>query len=93
MLVLGIFRTWPLAAFLPAVVFFALALRTRRTLAWGAAFAWAIYAVYEFLMNRGVLCPDECSRVDLLVIDPFLVVLSIVALLSSMRGRREIDLS
>jgi len=93
MLVLGILRQWPLAAFLPAALFFALALRTRRGLVWGAAFIWAIYAVYEFLMNRGVLCPDECSRVDLLVIDPFLVVLSVVALLSSLRGRKEIDLS
>jgi len=93
MLVLGILRTWPLAAFLPAALFFALALRTRRTLVWGAAFTWAIYAVYEYLMSLGVLCPDECNRVDLLVIDPFLVVLSIVALLSSLRGRKEIDLS
>ncbi len=93
MLVLGILRQWPLAAFLPAALFFALALRTGRGLAWGAAFIWAAYAVYEFLMNRGVLCPDECSRVDLLVIDPFLVVLSIVALLSSLRGRKEVDLS
>ena len=93
MLVLGFLRQWPLAAFLPAALFFALALRTRRALVWGAAFFWAIYAVYEFLMNRGVLCPDECSRVDLLVIDPFLVVLSVVALFSSMRGRKEIDLS
>jgi hypothetical protein len=93
MLVLGILRQWPLAAFLPAGLFFALALRTRRGLVWGAAFIWTAYAVYEFLMNRGVLCPDECSRVDLLVIDPFLVVLSIVALLSSLRGRKEVDLS
>ena len=93
MVVLGFLRQWPLAAFLPAALFFALALRTRRGLVWGAAFIWAIYAVYEFLMNRGVLCPDECSRVDLLVIDPFLVVLSVVALLSSLRGRKEIDLS
>jgi hypothetical protein len=44
-------------------------------------------------MNLGVLCPDQCSRVDLLVIDPFLLVLSIVALFSSLRGRKEIDLS
>jgi hypothetical protein len=93
MLLLGFFRQWPLAAFLPAALFFALALRTRRTLIWGAAFIWAIYAVYEFLMYRGVLCPDECSRVDLLLIDPFLVVLSVVALFSSLRGRKEIDLS
>jgi len=93
MLVLGFFRNWPLAAFLPAAVFFALALRTRRPSVWGAAFIWAGYAVYEFLMQAGVLCPDGCSRVDLLVIDPFLLVLSAVGLLSSLRGRKETDLS
>jgi len=93
MLVLGVLRQWPLAALLPAALFFVLAFRTRRGLVWGAAFIWAIYAIYEYLMSLGVLCPDECSRVDLLVIDPFLVVLSVVALFSSLRGRKEIDLS
>ena len=93
MLVLGFLRQWQETAFVPGALFCALTLRTGRALVWGAAFIWAIYAVYEFLMNRGVLCPDECSRVDLLVIDPFLVVLSVVALLSSLRGRKEIDLS
>jgi hypothetical protein len=93
MLVLGFFREWPLAAFVPAALFFALALRTRRPMVWGAAFFWACYAVYEYLMGLGVLCPDSCSRVDLLVIDPFLIILTIVALLSSLRGRREVDLS
>jgi hypothetical protein len=93
MLVLGVLRQWPLAALLPAALFFVLAFRTRRGLVWGAAFFWAIYAIYEYLMSLGVLCPDECSRVDLLVIDPFLLVLSVVALFSSLRGRKEIDLS
>jgi len=93
MLVLGVLRQWPLAALLPAALFFVLAFRTRRGLVWGAAFIWAIYAIYEYLMRLGVLCPDECSRVDLLVIDPFLLVLSVVALFSSLRGRKEIDLS
>lgn len=93
MLVLGFLRQFPLAAFVPAALFFALALRTQRNLVWGAAFFWAAYAVYEFLMRAGVLCPDECNRVDLLVIDPFLLVLSVVALLSSLRGRKETDLS
>jgi hypothetical protein len=93
MLVLGFFREFPLAGFVPAAIFFALALHTQRALVWGAAFVWAAYSVYEFLMRSGVLCPEECNRVDLLVIDPFLVVLSIVALLSSLRGRKETDLT
>jgi len=93
MLVLGFLREWPLAAFAPAALFFAIALRTQRPTVWGAAVIWTAYAVYEFLISRGVLCPDQCSRVDLLVIDPFLIVLTVVALLSSLRGRKEIDLS
>jgi len=93
MLVLGFLRQWPLTAFIPAAVFFALALRSQRTLVWSAAFVWVAYGVYEFLMQAGVLCPEECNRLDLLVIDPFLLVLSIAALLSSLRGRKEIDLS
>ena len=93
MLVLGFLRAFPLAGLLPAALFLALALRTGRSLVWGAAFIWASYSVYEFLMSQGVLCPDQCSRVDLLVIDPFLIVLTIAALFSSLRGRKEIDLS
>ena len=93
MLVLGFFRNFPLAAFVPAAIFFALALQTRRGVVWAGAFFWAAYAVYELLMHSGVLCPDECARNDLLIIDPFLVVLSVAALLSSLRGRKEIDLS
>ena len=93
MLGLGFLREFPLAAFVPAAVFFALAFRTQRTVVWWAAFIWAAYAVYEFLMRAGVLCADECSRVDLVVIDPFLLILSVAALLSSLRGRKETDLS
>jgi len=93
MLLLGFLREWPLVAFVPAALFFALALRNQRPMVWGAALVWAAYAAYEFLMRTGVLCPDECNRVDLLVIDPFLLILSIVAVFSSMRGRRETDLT
>jgi hypothetical protein len=93
MLVLGILREWPIVAFLPAALYFALALHTRRSLVWGAGFIWAGYAVYELLMKTHVICPDECARVDLLFIDPFLIVLSVVALLSASRGRKETDLA
>ncbi len=93
MQLLGFLRQWPLAAFVPAVLYFALALRTRRSLVWTAALLWAAYGVYELLMQAAVICPDGCVRDDVLIIDPFLIMLSLVALFSAMSGRKEIDLS
>ena len=90
---LGVLREWPLIAFIPAAFYFWLALRIRRSLVWSAAVLWAGYGVYELLMQAQVICPDTCVRDDLLVIDPFLIVLSVVALFSAMSGRKEIDLS
>jgi hypothetical protein len=93
MLALQFLRDFPLAAFVPAALFVYLALRCRRPLVWIAALIWTAYGVYELLMQAQVLCSDECTRTDLLFIDPFLLVLTVAALLSAMRGRKEIDLS
>jgi hypothetical protein len=93
MLILGFLREWPLLAFVPAALFFLLARRSRRGLVWLAALVWAAYGVYEMLMSAQVFCADECTRIDLLFIDPFLLVLTASALLSAMRGRKEVDLS
>jgi hypothetical protein len=90
---LNVFNDFPWLALLPAVVFFSLAHYTRRRVPYAAAYAWAGYAAYAFLVQKGVLCPDGCSgRLDLLFINPFLVVLSLVAILSSLRGRKEVEL-
>lgn len=93
MSVLGFLRQFPLLAFIPAAFYFYLAVRTRRSLVWTAVFLWGGYGVYELLMQAQVICPDGCTREDLLVIDPFLIVVSVVALFSAMSGRKEIDLS
>jgi hypothetical protein len=43
--------------------------------------AWGAYAVYELLMNARILCSGECNiRVDLLLIYPLLLALSVPAL-------------
>ncbi len=93
MLWLGFLRDWPIATFIPAAIYCALAVRVRRSLVWTAALLWTGYGVYELLMHAAVICPDGCARYDLLVIDPFLIVVSVVALFSAMSGRKEIDLS
>ena len=85
---LGIFIRYPLAALLVAGVFAALCLRSRKVLPGVVAALWAAYAVYEYLMHTRVLCTGECNiRVDLLLIYPLLLLLTLAGLLSSLRRR------
>jgi hypothetical protein len=45
--------------------------------------AWILYGVYEYLMRFRVLCSGECNiRVDLLLIYPLLLILSIIAVVT-----------
>jgi len=61
--------------------------RGRRTAGFAAA-AWGLYAGYEYLMHLRVLCSGECNiRIDLLVIYPLLIVLTVVAVFASLMQR------
>src|SRR5689334_11673280 len=63
---------YPLLALLPAACFFILAYMSERTVVWAAGWAWAAFAGYGLLFQKGVLCPFGCdSRVDLLIVYPF----------------------
>jgi hypothetical protein len=51
-----------------------------------AAFAWLAYSAYETAMRVRWLCTGECNiRVDLLLIYPLLLVISVVALVALVR--------
>jgi hypothetical protein len=55
-----------------------------------AAVLWLVYALYELLMYVRLLCSGECNiRVDLLLVWPVLVIVSIVALKQSFFTRRD----
>lgn len=84
-----IFILYPWLALGPAGILAVLWLwRPRRIAAVTAAF-WAGYAVYEYLMKVRVLCSGECNiRVDLLLIHPALLLMSIIALVSTLRRRK-----
>lgn len=85
---LGLFIRHPLAALLVAGVFAVLGLHSRKVLPGVVAAIWAAYAVYEYLMHARVLCSGECNiRVDLLLLYPLLLLLTIVGLVSSMRQK------
>jgi hypothetical protein len=77
----------PWLAAVPGVVFLGLGARAGRRLALAAAVAWLLYVPYEYGMKWRILCSGECNiRVDLLLLYPGLVVLSILAAVSALRA-------
>jgi hypothetical protein len=89
MIGLGMFVLHPWLALLPSVGFAVLASRRRHVASWIAAAAWLLYAAYETAMARRILCSGECNiRIDLLVLYPALLLVSLVAGLLGRRGGR-----
>ena len=85
---LGIFVAFPWLALLPAFAFAVFGYRSRRVLPWIVAVTWLLYAAYELAMARRILCSGECNiRVDLLLIYPVLLVLSLGAAATAIRTR------
>ena len=71
----------PWLAALPAAMFAALWLMSRRRLVLSTSLLWLLYAGYEAAMKARILCAGECNiRVDLLVIAPLLTGVSAIAL-------------
>ena len=88
-LALGIFIFLPPAALVPAALFGLGFYWRRRPLTLLAAVLWLAYAGYEQAMKSRWLCTGECNiRVDLLLIYPLLLILSLAALVSLRRARR-----
>lgn len=77
----------PFLALIPAFIFGGLYIRTKRLLVLVAALLWVIYSVYELAMKLRILCSGECNiRVDLLLIYPLLIIVSLMAIVSAIRG-------
>lgn len=90
---LHVFIDWPWLALLPAACFFTLAYVCRRAVIWGAGYMWVAFGAYNWLVARGFLCLADCeSRPELLVVYPALGVVTAVAMLSSLQGRKEVEL-
>jgi len=66
---------------------FAIATYYRRKIIPGvAAILWTAYAVYEHLMYVRILCTGECNiRVDLLLIYPLLLLVTVAGIVSASR--------
>ena len=87
--ILGVFIQWPWLALVPFACFVALYVRSRNTSTLAAALAWLGYLPYEYAMKMRWLCSGECNiRVDLLVLYPLLLLVSLIALWRGMRRRQ-----
>lgn len=76
------FARWPWMALIPALTFVIVARRLRSPFAWIMASLWFAYGLYETVM--WFYCHSrECIRIDLLLIVPILVVLTVAVALSS----------
>lgn len=88
---MGIFVLHPLLALLPALLFAGLWFWRRRAIAASAGIAWLAYCAYEWAMQARLLCSGDCNiRIDLLLILPLLLALSLWALIASLRQSRPI---
>jgi hypothetical protein len=77
----------PWLALVPGAFCLGLYRLSRRKLAAAAAVAWLLYAPYEYAMHRRWLCTGECNiRVDLLLLYPLLIVLSLAAVALTARS-------
>lgn len=83
---MSFFIEFPLLAAALGLLFLVLYGLTRRMVGLAAAIAWLAYAAYEMAMKLRILCTGECNiRVDLLLIYPMLLLLTVAALVSFVR--------
>jgi len=81
-----IFIAAPYFAFIPALLFGFLYTRTHTKLQLSTTLLWGVYALYELAMKLRILCSGECNiRIDLLLIYPLLLIISLVALFHFLR--------
>ena len=86
---MAFFIEYPLLAAVIGVLLLWLGRATRRRAAVISGVLWLVYAVYETGMHERWLCSGECNiRIDLLAIYPALLVGSLAAAISLLRGPR-----
>ena len=76
----AVFILVPMAAVVPAGIFLWLFVRFKLKSSLVAGLLWLLYLPYEVGMKLRILCTGECNiRVDLLLIYPVLILVSLVA--------------
>lgn len=84
-----VFIIAPYSALIPAAIFYWLYFKSKCLPSLIATILWVMYSVYESSMLLRILCSGECNiRVDLLLIYPLLVFVSIFAIVSIISRRK-----
>lgn len=84
----SIFINWPWLAALPVFIFFLLRRRTPSKAITIAGVLWLAYLIWELMIWAGIGCDGGCDiRVDLLLIAPLLILVSLIAFWQALRGR------
>jgi hypothetical protein len=84
----SLFIEWPQLAVVPALMLLGFYRHSRRRLTLYAAVVWLLYAPYELAMRWRWLCSGECNiRVDLLLIYPVLILLTLLGIVAASRGK------
>jgi hypothetical protein len=87
---IAIFIQYPWLAALLGVALVGLGRWRGRGAPVAAGLTWLLYAVYETGNKQRWWCTGECNiRIDLLLIYPMLLVLTVVGLVSLLRGEKE----
>lgn len=77
----------PILAILPTILYFWLFTLSKRSFVLSAGLLWLAYLAYESAIKLRILCSGECNiRVDLLLIYPILLLVSVVAIILALRG-------
>ena len=84
---MGIFIVYPWLAALIGVALLVLGRGGRAAAVAGVA--WLLYAVYETGMKQRWLCSGECNiRVDLLLVYPLLLIMTVIGVVNPLRTKR-----
>lgn len=84
----AVFIANPIFAIVPVIIYFGLFAVSKKFSVLLASLLWLAYLSYEYAIKLRILCSGECNiRVDLLLIYPLLLVVSIVAIIAFARSR------
>ena len=85
-----VFIPSPIFAIAPAIFYLGLFTLSRRISVVLAGLLWLAYLPHEYAMKLRILCSGEYNiRVDLLLIYPILLLVSVVAIVNFLRSRRK----
>jgi len=85
------FMIAPFLALIPALFFGFFYFKTKQKLVLSVFILWTIYALYEYGMKLRILCSGECNiRIDLLLIYPLLLVMSLIALIKIVKWYKNV---